>query len=88
MFPENVGCTLINQAPLFPSIGVEFPIPLDQGTANGFQHSKPDQFENLPRERNNLLGLIIDGGAIRFSGGSYALSEHCNGNKFDSHSNT
>ncbi|XP_062074339.1 uncharacterized protein LOC133778429 [Humulus lupulus] len=45
-------------------------------------------FENQIREKTNISGLKLDGGALSFSGGrSYPVSEHYAANKFGSHSN-
>ncbi|KAH7513914.1 hypothetical protein FEM48_Zijuj11G0033400 [Ziziphus jujuba var. spinosa] len=86
IFPGNESC-IDKKSTITSSIGVGLPIPLHQGTDTGFNIPSQISLENLTRGRNNPLGLILDGGAIMFSGGSYALSDHCNSNKFNSHSN-
>ncbi|XP_037495624.1 uncharacterized protein LOC105645797 isoform X2 [Jatropha curcas] len=62
-------------------LGDGFTVPL-QTVSGGF--SMPNQFdmENLPRENNNTLGLTMNGGAIRFSGGGYSLPEPYIANNF------
>ncbi|GFS37130.1 hypothetical protein Acr_00g0050040 [Actinidia rufa] len=56
------------------TVGSGFPVPLHHGLRNGF--NIPSQALESSSRENNILGLRMNGGAIRFSGGSHALSEH------------
>ncbi|GFZ01370.1 hypothetical protein Acr_14g0010050 [Actinidia rufa] len=56
------------------TVGSGFPVPLHHGLGNGF--NIPSQTLDSSSRENNILGLRMNGGAIRFSGGSHALSEH------------
>ncbi|KAA8522417.1 hypothetical protein F0562_013222 [Nyssa sinensis] len=85
MGSKNMGCfdQHITQA---SSMGTGFPIPLHRGLDNGFNIPRQILQENSS-EDNNVLGLRLNGGAMRFSGGSYALSEHSAANNFRSRTN-
>ncbi|KAK8538010.1 hypothetical protein V6N13_096197 [Hibiscus sabdariffa] len=71
-------------------IGTGFPFPLHQGTDFGLSISNPRQFnpeyprqsnpQNLSQETSKPLGLKMNGGVAKFSGGSYNLSEHITAN--------
>ena len=63
-----------------------FPVPLHQGLNGCFSISSQVGLENLPRE-NGILGLRMNGGAIRFSAGSNAYPEHFVANNLRSHLN-
>ncbi|PSS11399.1 Proton pump-interactor like [Actinidia chinensis var. chinensis] len=56
------------------TVGSGFPVPLHHGLGNGF--NIPSQTLDSSSRENNILGLRMNGGAIRLSGGSHALSEH------------
>ncbi|KAL6990387.1 hypothetical protein U1Q18_047569 [Sarracenia purpurea var. burkii] len=57
------------------TMGTGFPVPLHQGLGNVF--NIPSQaMENSSQGNNNILGLRLNGAAIRFSRGSHALSDH------------
>ncbi|XP_039056655.1 uncharacterized protein LOC120199707 [Hibiscus syriacus] len=60
------------------SIGTGFPSPLHQGIDFGLSIPNPRQFnpQNLPQETGKPLGLKMNGGAAKVSGGSYNFSEH------------
>ncbi|KAJ9147944.1 hypothetical protein P3X46_030056 [Hevea brasiliensis] len=66
-------------------VGNGFTVPL-QAVSGGFIIPNQFDLENLPRENNNTLGLTMNEGAIRFSGGGYSLPEPYIAN-FRSHSN-
>lgn len=69
-------------------IGTGFPNSLSQNIDTGFSLPRNQfSFENQTQEKTNISGFKVDGGALSFSGGSYALSEHYVANKFGSHSN-
>ena len=68
------------------SFSAGFPIPLHQGLNGYFNIPNQVGLENLPRE-NNILGLRMNGGAIRFSAGSNAFPEHFVANNLRSHLN-
>ncbi|GMQ05473.1 hypothetical protein CsSME_00050487 [Camellia sinensis var. sinensis] len=62
------------------TMGSGFPVPLHQGLGAGFNiPSQP--LENLSHD-NHILGPRMNGGAIRFSGGSHALPEHFGSGNF------
>lgn len=69
----NVGSFVQRSTPN-SIIGNEFPASLHQGMDTGFLIPR-NQFI-FDRERNNVSGLKMDGGAMNFSGGIYDLSEH------------
>lgn len=66
-------------------VGSGFSVPL-QAVSGGFIIPNQFDLENLPRENNNTLGLTMNEGAIRFSGGGYSLPDPYIAN-FHSHSN-
>ncbi|KAK9265365.1 hypothetical protein L1049_003515 [Liquidambar formosana] len=77
----NMGSLGRNTAPTL-SIGAGFPVPLNhQVLDGGFSIPRQAGMENLPRENSNILGLRMNGGAIRFSAGSNALQERYVANK-------
>ncbi|KAF3448577.1 hypothetical protein FNV43_RR09290 [Rhamnella rubrinervis] len=86
IYSGNVGF-IDQKSTLTSTIGAGFPIPLHEGTECGFSIPGHISFENPTQEKKNSLGLIMDRGAIRYSGGSYASSEHYNTKKFSSLSN-
>lgn len=86
MYSGNVGF-VDKKSTLTSTIGAGFPIPFHEGTESGFSIPGHVSSENPTREKNNSLGLIMDRGAIRYSGGSYALSEQYNTKKSSSLSN-
>ncbi|GAV83872.1 hypothetical protein CFOL_v3_27317 [Cephalotus follicularis] len=69
------------------SSGSGFQFPLHHGMDAGFSIPSQVSLENLPRENKNTLGLRMNGGAIRFSGGSYNLSDHHVANNLHGNSN-
>ncbi|KAG7956572.1 hypothetical protein I3843_11G130600 [Carya illinoinensis] len=81
-----IECLNQNSTPI-SSMGTGFPIPLVQGMDGGFNTSSQLGSKSVPQENYNLLGLRMDGGAIRFSGGNYALSEQYVANNFNGNSN-
>ncbi|XP_039046615.1 uncharacterized protein LOC120186852 [Hibiscus syriacus] len=68
--------------PSSSGIGTGFPFPLHQGIDFGLSIPNPRQFnpQNLPQETGKPLGLKMNGGAAKVSGGSYNLSEHITAN--------
>ncbi|GLT67858.1 hypothetical protein SLA2020_401360 [Shorea laevis] len=66
----NIGCFNPNTMPT-SSIGAGFPVPLHQGLDVGFSIPNQVNMELLSRENINTVGLRTNGGALRFSGGSY-----------------
>lgn len=85
---ERLGSFALNQnsTPASRSIGTGLP-PLHQGMDGGFNIPSQLGLKNVPKENHNILGLTMNGGAIRFSGGSHALSEQYAANNFHRHSN-
>ncbi|XP_059641826.1 uncharacterized protein LOC132283817 [Cornus florida] len=82
---HSMGC--INQhSTQTSSMATAFPVPLHKDLHNGFKFSSQVLLENSSRD-NNILGTRMNRGAIRFSGGSYVLSEHFIPNNFHSHTN-
>ncbi|KAG2681131.1 hypothetical protein I3760_11G130500 [Carya illinoinensis] len=80
-----IECLNQNSTPI-SSMGTGFPVPLVQGMDGGFNTSSQLGSKSVPQENYNLLGLRMDGGAIRFSGGNYALSEQYVANNFNRNS--
>ncbi|XP_062146954.1 uncharacterized protein LOC133854715 [Alnus glutinosa] len=74
---ERLGSFALNQSiiPASRSIGAGLQAPLHQTR------------KNVPKENHNIIGLTMNGGAIRFSGGNHALSEQYAANNFHRHSN-
>uniref|UniRef100_A0A5B6Z3A4 Uncharacterized protein n=1 Tax=Davidia involucrata TaxID=16924 RepID=A0A5B6Z3A4_DAVIN len=85
MGSKNMGC-FDQHVTQTSSMGTGFPVPLHRGLDNGFNIPRQIVLENSSQD-NNVLGLRLNGGAIRFSGGSYALSEHSAANNYRSHMN-
>lgn len=81
-----VGCLNQNSTPT-TSIGTVFPVPLHQGIGEAYSIPGHLSLENLPQDNYNIRGLRMNGGAITFSGGSYALSEQYVANNFHRNSN-
>jgi hypothetical protein len=81
-----VGCLNQNSTPT-TSIGTGFPVPLHQGIGEGLSNPSQLGLKNLPQDNYNIPGLRMNGGAITFSGGSYALSEQYVVNNFHRNSN-
>lgn len=68
------------------STGAGLPISVHKVMNGGY--SLPSHLlGNIPQESGDTLGRRINGGAITFSGGSYALSENFDANNLLSHSN-
>ncbi|XP_042949728.1 uncharacterized protein LOC122281919 [Carya illinoinensis] len=80
-----IECLNQNSTPI-SSMGTGFPVPLVQGMDGGFNTSSQLGSKSVPQENYNLLGLRMDGGAIRFSGENYALSEQYVANNFNRNS--
>ncbi|KAF5478251.1 hypothetical protein F2P56_004827 [Juglans regia] len=80
-----IECLNQNSTPT-SSMGTGFPVPLVQGMDGGFNTPSQLGLRSVPQENYDLLGLRMDGGAIRFSGGNYALSEQYVANNFNGHS--
>ncbi|XP_039052004.1 uncharacterized protein LOC120193620 [Hibiscus syriacus] len=85
MGSRNMDCINQKNTPT-SGTGTGFPFPLHQGTDFGLSISNPRQFnpeyprqnnpQNLSQETSKPLGLKMNGGAAKFSGVSYNLSEH------------
>ncbi|XP_058202001.1 uncharacterized protein LOC131316598 [Rhododendron vialii] len=69
---QNLSC-FDQQCTQTSNMGNGFPVPLHQGLENG--HHIPSQAKENMSGEHKILGLKMSGGAIRFSGGSHALSE-------------
>lgn len=67
------------------SFSAGFPVPLHHNLNGYFSLPNQVSLENLPQE-NNILGLRMNGGAIRFSGNN-AFPEHFVSNNVHSHLN-
>ncbi|XWS38351.1 hypothetical protein CRYUN_Cryun19dG0123800 [Craigia yunnanensis] len=88
----NMGCINQNSTPI-SGIGTGFPVPLHQGINVGVSIPRqvipeyPTQVnpQYLSQETSKPLGLRMNGGAIKFSGGSYNLAEHIAANNHHSH---
>lgn len=86
---ERLGSFALNQnsTSASRSIGTGLP-PLHQGMdVGGFNIPSQLSLKNVPKENHKILGLTMNGGAIRFSGGNQALSEQYPANNFHRHSN-
>ncbi|MFQ6637897.1 hypothetical protein Gotur_013842 [Gossypium turneri] len=68
-------------------IGTGFPFPFHQGLDFGLSIPNPKQVnpQNLSQETNKPLGLKMNGGATKFSSGSYNLPEHNAAHNHHSH---
>lgn len=80
-----LGCLTQNSTPT-SSIGTGFPVPLLRGMAGSFSNPRQLGLKDVHQENYDILGLRMNGGAITFSGGDYALSEQSVANNFPRHS--
>ncbi|KAL5552057.1 hypothetical protein UlMin_002233 [Ulmus minor] len=80
LFPGNVSCLYPTSTPTLV-IGTGFPVSLHQGTNNSLNIPSQLTLENQTQQRINFSGLKMDGGAISYTGGSYAFSEQYLANK-------
>jgi hypothetical protein len=86
---ERLGNFALNQNSNLASrsVGTGLP-PLNQSMdVGGFNIPSQLGLKNVPKENHKILGLTMNGGAIRFSGGNHALSEQYPANNFHRHSN-
>ncbi|KAK8485458.1 hypothetical protein V6N11_009868 [Hibiscus sabdariffa] len=92
--PRNMDCINQTSTPSCFGMGTGYRFPLHQGTDFGSSIPNPRQFnpayprqnnpQNPPQETSKPLGLKMNGGAAKFSGGSYNLSEHITANNHHS----
>ncbi|XP_022737215.1 uncharacterized protein LOC111290084 [Durio zibethinus] len=81
MGSRNMGSVNQNNTPT-SGIGTGFPVPLHQGIDVGLSIPGLLNPQSLSQENSKPLGLRMNGGAVKFSGGSYNLSEHIAANNY------
>ncbi|XP_057978285.1 uncharacterized protein LOC131164816 [Malania oleifera] len=67
---RNLAGSSDQKGTLISSTGNGFPVPFHEGLASGFNVLSQANLEHPPQETTNKLGLRMNGGAIRLSGGS------------------
>lgn len=73
---RNMGCITQNSIPTLGTGTAAFHSPLHQGIDVGLSIPRQVNHQYLSQETGKPMGLRMNGGAIKFPGGSYNLSEH------------
>ncbi|XWS61763.1 hypothetical protein CRYUN_Cryun07bG0153500 [Craigia yunnanensis] len=84
MGSRTMGYVNQNSTPT-SGIGIGSAVPLRHGIDVGLSTPRQVNPQYLPQENSKPLGLRMNGGAIKFSGGSYNLSEHIAANNHHSY---
>ncbi|KAK8599186.1 hypothetical protein V6N13_077118 [Hibiscus sabdariffa] len=81
--PRNMDCINQTSTPSSSGIGTGSLFPLHQRQFNP-AYPRQNNPQILPQETRKPLGLKMNGGAAKFSGGSYNLSQHITANNHHS----
>ncbi|XVE57896.1 hypothetical protein DITRI_Ditri04bG0127100 [Diplodiscus trichospermus] len=81
---RNMGYGNQNSA-LTAGFETGFQVPYHQGIDFGLNITRQVSPQYLSQENSKPMGLRMNGGAVKFSGGSYNLSEHIAANNLHSH---
>ncbi|XVF10585.1 hypothetical protein REPUB_Repub07fG0195100 [Reevesia pubescens] len=84
MGSRNMGSLNQNSTPT-SGIGTGFPVPIHQGIDAGLSIPRQVNPQYLSPENSKPLGLRMNGGAMKFPGGSYNPSEYIAANNHRSH---